>query len=89
MVERVPVALRIRRDETVRRAAISKGPMTCAKLLFVSGGWDFSILTGFRESRLELDLVSQSQSGILLITKIVLKLKSFPLKHDIVLQWNE
>ena len=27
--------------------------------------------------------------GILLITKFVLKLKFFPLKHTLVLQWNE
>ena len=30
-----------------------------------------------------------SGPGILLITKTVLKIKSFPLKHEVVLEWNE
>ena len=33
--------------------------------------------------------LSELERGILLITKFVLKLNSFPLKHTLVLQWNE
>ena len=32
---------------------------------------------------------ARGERGILLITEIVLKLELFPLKLDVVLQWNE
>ena len=44
-----------------------------------------------RHAKLEISIglkISQ-KSGNHLITKILLELKLFPLKHDVVLQWNE